>query len=210
MPVVLDAYNVLHVTGVLPPDLAGLDPLDLAKVVSNSRFRTDGVWMVFDGMPDNVVGPATRWLEDGRPAPVRHEATIMHFSGPRSSADAVISELVEQSTAPPRLTIVSSDHAVQRHARRRKCRVMESAEFLRLIVVDHQQGGARDPVAFRPIAPLSKAQVEAWLKWFGYNDAELRTPVAKPIASAPTPPPLPALKVKEHGPSTRRSKKGTR
>ena len=39
MPLLIDAYNVLHVVGVLPPDLAGIDLEELAILIAKSRFR---------------------------------------------------------------------------------------------------------------------------------------------------------------------------
>ena len=36
----IDTYNVLHVTGVLPPEIAGLEPADLADLPdATSRAR---------------------------------------------------------------------------------------------------------------------------------------------------------------------------
>ena len=46
VPLLVDAYNVLHVVGVLPPDLAGIDLEELAILITNSRFRGEEAVLV--------------------------------------------------------------------------------------------------------------------------------------------------------------------
>ena len=49
MPLLVDTLNVLHVTGVLPPELAGPEPADLAAWIERSRYRRQKVSLVCDG-----------------------------------------------------------------------------------------------------------------------------------------------------------------
>ena len=90
MPLVLDAYNVLHVSGVLPPDMAGMGPHDLVETITSSRYRGQSIWMVFDGLPTAILGQSPRMIDAYRPAPMEVGDAVYHFSGPRSNADAVI------------------------------------------------------------------------------------------------------------------------
>jgi len=202
MPLVLDAYNVLHVSGVLPPDMAGMGPHDLVETISGSRYRGQSVWMVFDGLPTTILGQSPRMIDAYRPAPMEIGDAVFHFSGPRSTADAVIAELVERSSAPTRLLVVSSDHAVQRTARRRRCKVLDSAAFLEQLVHDVRHGPPRDRLGGKPSGPLSRDQVQAWLRYFGVESSE---PTPKPLA-----PPLPRLHVTDHTPTARRTRRPRR
>ncbi|MFK7961853.1 MAG: NYN domain-containing protein [Phycisphaerales bacterium] len=125
MPILVDTYNVLHVTGVLPPDLAGLETADLVELLPRTRFAGESVTLVCDGKP----GP-------NHPA-ARGAGTVrVRYSGPGVTADELIAQLVDQSSAPRRLTIVSSDRAVQQAARRRRCIVLSSEAFLKRITDD--------------------------------------------------------------------------
>lgn len=125
MPIVVDAYNVAHVTGVLPPGLAGMDVPELVQVLPRTRFGAESVVLVCDGTP---TGGAPRAEGAGR---VR-----VTYAGGGKSADDLIAAMVQRSSAPRTLTVVSSDREVQRAARRRRCPVLSSEDFLRRIASD--------------------------------------------------------------------------
>jgi len=120
----VDAYNVLHVTGVLPPDLAGLEVQGLARLILRSRYRQTKAVLVCDGIvADAAQSPSA--------APVE-----IRYAGAGKSADSFIMARILSSSAPRRLTVVTSDREIQRAARRRDSRVVESAEFLGQLVLD--------------------------------------------------------------------------
>jgi len=57
MPVIVDAYNVLHTVGVLPPDLAGLGVREFhALLDSVSRYRRRTLTLVCDGVRPRTPG----------------------------------------------------------------------------------------------------------------------------------------------------------
>src|SRR5881394_1410417 len=126
MKLLLDTYNILHVTGVLPPELAGVDVAELAQLILASRYRAQEIMLICDGdkNPDVQAG--------------RRGTITVRFAGKGKSADDLIAELVEKSTTPKRLTVVSSDHAILKAARRRKCATLTSEEFLQHLVTDVQ------------------------------------------------------------------------
>ena len=43
MSLIVDTYNVTHVVGILPPDLAGIDTLGLIRLLANSRFQREQI-----------------------------------------------------------------------------------------------------------------------------------------------------------------------
>ena len=103
---IVDAYNVLHVTGVLPPELAGLDAPDLADLVAASRWGRHQAVIVCDGTRPKEMRAVERGL-------VR-----VTYAGGGRSADAAIEALVNESSHPRRITVVSNDRAVQRSGKR--------------------------------------------------------------------------------------------
>jgi hypothetical protein len=184
MPLLIDTYNVLHTTGVLPPDLAGIGLAGLVELISRSRYGQEIVYLVCDGTPK---GPAPGDA-DGR---VR-----VRYAGPGRDADDVIARMVRQSSAPRRLTVISSDRAVGRAARRRRCRTLTSEQFLTLLARDAEQP-PRPPA--RPL--VTDIDVDEWMKAFDIDAEHLELPPVEPPEPAPqraadrspdSPPTLPA------------------
>ena len=174
VPVVIDTNNVLHVTGALPPELAGVDEAGLAALVNGSRHASDAVCFVCDGAPR------------GRPtAPIG--AVQFIYSGSKTSADAIIARLVDACTAPRAMTVVTDDRAVARHAARRRCRIEGGAEFLRRLALDIEARAARSDLRpLRPrMAPLSAEQVDAWKAYFGLADPASLTRLASAAREGP-------------------------
>ncbi|MCG3179121.1 MAG: hypothetical protein BIFFINMI_01452 [Phycisphaerae bacterium] len=96
--------------------LAGISRADLATALDDFAR-----WL---GRPMTVVldGPEPGY--ESRPA----SASTRIYSRSRS-ADAVIEQLVADSTEPRRLTVVTSDRALARQVRRRRVKVLDSEAF---------------------------------------------------------------------------------
>ena len=171
MPLVLDASNILHVTGVLPPELAGPDERGLVDLIRASRWRGERIWVVCDG---------------GRRASSSqfHDGAVLHHAGPGSDADTVIAKLIETCSHRNSLIVVTSDRRVAAHARRRDCRTMRSEEFLAALARDcagrpaqraaakAASPGARGPAKDAgDAARIDAAQVAAWLAYFGLSES---------------------------------------
>ncbi len=158
MPLLIDAYNVLHVVGVLPPELAGIDLEELAALIAGSRFRTESTILVCDGVPKShrVASPRVEVL----------------FAGPGVKADDLIIRLVQRSSAPKRLTVVTSDHEIARAARRRRAVVLSSEAFLERLAEDQRGRPGRGPSRYRRSSdhPADRRQVEHWLRVFGIDE----------------------------------------
>jgi len=123
MQLVLDAFNVLHVTGVLPPELAGIDLDGLADLIEVTRFGRGETWIVCDGMRP-------------RGGPARRERVWFSWAGGGVKADDVIVGLVQRSSSPRRMTVVSTDRNVTKIVRRRGADTMTSEEFLERLAAD--------------------------------------------------------------------------
>jgi hypothetical protein len=182
---IIDGYNLLHQT--MPPILAGLDEDTLCRLLAVSRWRGERMTVVFDGK----VKPHAS--AESPVAGVR-----MLWSGPRQTADAVIHRLIQRDSAPKRLLVVSSDHEIQRSARRRRARFQDSDRFVALLQQDAERyerslksppSKDKPPVdaapeakqsldpsqpkpAERPKSPgaLKPDQVQKWLETFGIDE----------------------------------------
>lgn len=168
MNVIVDTYNVLHVTGVLPPELAGVEVDGLMDLLERGRWGRSRIALACDGTPPGGTHPANRG------------GIQVLYSGPGREADDLICERIEASTAPTRLLVVSSDRRIIKAARRRRCRTMDSKAFLQTIVHD-VDGRARTEQVRRPDR-LNPREVEDWKKHFalGSEDLQQFEQLAKP------------------------------
>lgn len=166
MPLLIDTYNVLHVTGVLPPELAGIDAAGLVDLLAVSRYRGMESCLVCDGVP-----------RPGMPIGAVGHARVVYAGGKRS-ADEVIEAMIARCTAPRRMTVVSSDRRISRAARRRRCRTLRSETFLGHLTLDAARIDSRAGVVRKPDPPLPASQVDTWVRLFGLNEHDLSLPAA--------------------------------
>lgn len=159
MPLLIDTYNVLHTTGVLPPEMAGIDVGGLIRLISSSRYGRQLVTLVCDG-----TGPMPS--SGGLPRRI-----AVRFAGPGREADDLILELIEAASDRRRITVVTSDRAVATAARKRRCRTITSQTFLGQLLADAQT--RPKPPDDRPTGRLDKKRVDQWIEQFGLDETEL-------------------------------------
>jgi hypothetical protein len=172
VPLLIDTYNVLHTTGILPPELAvGDDVLELVRLLQNSRYRDERITLACDGVPP-APAPAPALPKAADPRLVqRVGGTTIRYSGHGRPADDLIAQLIQASTAPRLLIVVSSDHQVLKAGRRRKCRLLSSEEFLQQLADDNRiqpSTGTASPA--KPKAGMSQEQIDRWLKLFNIDE----------------------------------------
>jgi predicted RNA-binding protein with PIN domain len=87
------------------------------------------------------------------------------FAGLRSDADTVIEDKIKASTAPKRLTIVSSDRRLRDAARKRKATAVKSQVFWDNV---HKQLSRKNKVKEPPAKRegISESETDQWLKFF--------------------------------------------
>lgn len=208
MPLLIDGYNLLHVTGLfgrgprgsLEQSRQALLNFLGAAVEARERARTT---VVFDaaeappGLPDIYTA---------------HGMTV-RYARDFESADELLELLIAEHHTPRRLTVVSSDHRVQRAARRRKATAVDShpwyvAAAEKLKHRKKRRPGAATLPDVKPDAPLTPAEVEAWLAAFGPIDVP--EPEVPPALAPPTPPPPPGPPRKQTKPRAATKKPRTR
>jgi predicted RNA-binding protein with PIN domain len=164
MALLIDGYNLLHVTGIFGAAGAGTELhrsrmalLDFLSASMDERERTQTT-IVFDatGAPP------------GLPRTFTHEGMTVYFARRHSSADEMIEELLDRSVAPRGLVVVSSDHGVQRSARRHGASYIDSDRWYADL---RSSRSRRETVAEEPFAKSdgdsSRDEVDYWVQEFG-------------------------------------------
>ena len=160
MKLLIDTCNVLHRTGILPPDLAGIDESGLVELLQKSRYQNLNADFMCDGPQ---IG------EDGRSRSGAMSSCHFHFAGRNQSADTLIINAVKASSSPRRLLVVSSDRRIQAEARKRRCRVISADDFLEQLTQDAAWGRRRAGSSTPDHLPRS---TDYWLKEFGVDHPE--------------------------------------
>ena len=104
----------------------------------------------------------------GLPNTIKHDGITVHFAQRHSDADEMIEELLEQYRAPRTLLVVSSDHRVQRAARRVGASFLDSEEWYseRLAISREKRAKAAEAAA-KPTGDLTADELNYWLREFG-------------------------------------------
>jgi hypothetical protein len=151
MPYLIDGHNLI---GQLP-DISLADPNDEAKLVqklAGFAARTGKkIVVIFDS---GITGGKSR-LSTGMVEVV--------FATPRTNADRIMIERIQDAKDPLYWVVVSSDNQVLGAAQRRRMKAIRSHDFAQLM----RPAAARDKEESdgREVYP-SPAEVEMWLKIF--------------------------------------------
>lgn len=168
MPHLIDGYNLLHVTGLFGKG-AGRTPL--------ARSRNALLDFLVAALDPAEIKSSTI-VFDAREAPPRlprqltHAGLNVQFAEKHETADELLETLIAAATSPRRLIVVSSDHRVQRAAKRRKATAIDSDRwYIELIrhkreTSQSQSAPAEVDTANRPVSP---AEVQAWIRAFGLD-----------------------------------------
>jgi predicted RNA-binding protein with PIN domain len=168
MRYLIDGYNLLHAVGSLH-GRTGLQALLRArKALLEMLARQFG-----EGSNQlTVVFDAAGHLPE-MPARLEYHGIEVLFAVREASADDLIETLIRQSTNPRSLTVVSSDHRIQRAASRKDCIVKSSTDFLD----DFQKRSLDRPgTCDSPSKPPDGFDAKHWLQEFREleNDPNLK------------------------------------
>ncbi len=168
MPLLIDGYNLLNATGILG---RGRGPGSL------ERARQALLNTLVESLPPDEV-PRTTVVFDASESPwgvakqTDHRGITVQFASKDADADTVIEQLIAADSAPKRLTVVSSDHRIQRAAKRRRATAVDSDIWFAQLLRNRAARTAGSPTADlpKPEGELSPGEVEHWLREFGLND----------------------------------------
>ena len=175
MSLLIDGYNLLHAVGIIGRGIGpgGLERSRLALL----NFLVESL-QPKEAATTTVVFDA-REAPPGAPRALDHRGIKVLFSTGYADADAMLDELIRADSAPRRLTVVSSDHQVQRSARRRKARAVDSDVWYAEIILQRRDRQTRDvPKPSKPGVPLLAEEVDRWLRRFG-GEESLRQMIAE-------------------------------
>jgi hypothetical protein len=125
----------------------------------------------------------------GLPRQVKQGELQIHYATGFPNADQLLKEYIEIHTAPRQLLVVSSDHEVQRAARRRRATSVDSDVWYRKVRSQQNdphspRGGSHD----KPAGPPSAVEVQRWMEEFGTVSEELETATEATDSKGPGPP----------------------
>jgi uncharacterized protein len=161
MALLIDGYNLLHVTGIFGRgnDLTalhrareGLLRFLAASIEPAERAHTT---IVFDaaGAPP------------GLPKTLAHDGITVHFARDYADADTMLEDLIAAHDSPRSLVVVSSDHRVQRAARRRRAKPIDSDRWY--AELQAARAGRTTPPASAPQKPTGVLTDEEVAYWMG-------------------------------------------
>ncbi len=164
MPLLIDGYNLLSAVGILG---RGVGPGSL------QRARLALLNFLAESLEPSEI-PRTTVVFDaadpppGLPRSVSHRGLTVRFASQYEDADALIEELIRADSAPRRLTVVSSDHRLQRAARRRKAKFIDSdAWYARIVRQRRERRESTPETPAKPPVPLLEEDVDYWIRQFG-------------------------------------------
>jgi predicted RNA-binding protein with PIN domain len=185
MTTLIDGYNLMHAAGIIGrgvgPGTLQRSRLALLNFVAESLDATEvrRTTVVFDA----------REAPPGLPRTLEHRGITVHFAPTPGDADALIEELIRSDSAPRRLTVVSSDHRLQRAARRRKSRAVDSDVWYAEVIRQRRERSASANVQEdRPAVPLLEEDVAYWIRQFG-GESVLQEFLEKELARDASPSP---------------------
>jgi uncharacterized protein len=167
MRYLIDGYNLLHAMGALqgrvgPQGLEKARQRLLGLLHGAFRQNPSNVTVVFDAAnsPPDV------------PDEQEYQGIHVRFAVHQEQADDLIESLIQHSSAPRQLAVVSDDHRLQQAARRRDCQALGCLDFLEELA--HGYRKQRRPPASAPAEkqPLSQQEMQMWLSQFAYLDDE--------------------------------------
>jgi len=160
---IIDGYNLLNVANV-PVPVRGRANLEKARLAL-LNFLAESLG------PEEA--PRTMVVFDAHDPPpglareMRYKGLFVRFGTRDDDADTLIEELIREESSPRRLTVVSSDHRIQRAATRRRARAVDSDVWFAEVLQARQQ--RQQTAADRPDhprGPLLEEDVRYWMREF--------------------------------------------
>jgi hypothetical protein len=171
MPLLIDGYNLLHVSGVFGQGTAltelhrsreALLAFLAASLEPAERAHTT---IVFDaaGAPP------------GLPQSYLYEGISVQFARDPGNADELLERIIAAHDTPRKLVVVSGDHRVQRAARRRRAKAVDSDRWWADLCAERRRKGAELPMPpQKPTGNLSAGEVDYWVSQFADSPPEAR------------------------------------
>ncbi len=167
MALLIDGYNLLHVTGIFGK---GTGPGSFQRS-REALLRFLAASIDFQRHRDTTIVFDANDAPPGLPDTMQHEGLLVRYARDYPDADTLIEELIAQHSTPRKLLVVSSDHRIQRAARRRKARPIDSDVWYSQIWERRAQNRKENnrPGPEKPIGQLSRTDIDYWVGEFSQN-----------------------------------------
>ncbi len=191
MLLLIDGYNLLHQSDVLGRSRAE-GWLHRARM---RLLRTIGQHL------DPELRRATCIVFDaqdpppGRPSQESFEQIDVRYAVDYPEADDLLEELIAHHAAPGRLTVISSDHRVQRAIHRRRgfffdsdvwyAKLIDGGPPLGIAWMAKNHERASQTATEKPSGKLDAEEASEWLKAFGIADRKSPLPDSQPLSASP-------------------------
>lgn len=162
----IDGYNLLFASSVFASS-AGPPTLERTRNAL-LQFLTDSLEERLR-LRTTVVFDATH-APPGLPHEMSFAGMRILFSRNPADADALLEDLLEAERAPRELLVVSSDHRVQRAARQRGAKYIDSDEWMRELERARRTTDERQQAKSEQDAWEQSVNLQAWLSEFGDID----------------------------------------
>ncbi len=164
MALLIDGYNLLHVTGIVGRAGSGL------QGSRNALLRFLAAAISPKELPETTIVFDAAEAPPGLPRIVTHEGMTLRYASDYPDADSLLEELIAAHHVPRSLTVVSSDHRVQRAARRRRCPFVDSDVWFADLARRRGQGPSPPTAPSRREGSLASDEVAYWPAEFGGTD----------------------------------------
>ncbi|MBS0207350.1 MAG: NYN domain-containing protein [Planctomycetes bacterium] len=168
MALLIDGYNLIYGAGIVGRGFGpgGLERSRMALLNSLASALSDAECRITTVVFDASQAPP------GLPDRLQHRGIEIRFARDYASADELLEELIQADTSPRRLTVVSSDHRVQRAAKRRRAIAVDADVWFGQLLsqLPHPR---EEQSSSKPSQPhVSASEVEYWLREFGGEVSE--------------------------------------
>jgi predicted RNA-binding protein with PIN domain len=160
---IIDGYNLLHAAGFArrrygPGQLERCRAQLLAYLAKRlTDAERERATVVFDAAE----------APPGLPRQFTAAGITVRFAAPGKDADDTIEELIAAHSAPRQIWLVSSDHRLQRSARKRRGTFVDSEEFVQELQRRGPICGKHSPEAASSPEQANETETERWLREFG-------------------------------------------
>lgn len=160
MRVLVDGYNLLFASSVFVPE-------GMAPTLSNTRdalldFLAETIAAKL--LPQTTVVFDAAQAPPGLPKEMQHRGMRIVFSAKKSSADEVLEDLLDNAKQPKELLVISSDHRIQRAARQKGARYVDSEQWLKERATN-RKAQRRESQEQKPELPSSE-DAAIWIEAF--------------------------------------------
>ena len=167
MAIIVDGYNVLHASRWLRSAWKGVDRAEFCHLLGRlARHSGEKITVVFDAMPSEPDVGGGKALD-----------VEVVFSGHGRTADEVIIQIINASSGPRDLTVVSSDRQIKAAARSRRCKTRGAGEFIKASARELEQAQSKQHLEpTEKEKGLSRRETDQWLSEFGIDPNQEEDP----------------------------------